>query len=277
MRGLLERHVEYTGSTVAARLLEDWPAAAQQFVKVMPKDYRRVLNEQRRGELERQKDAPVAVARWLNRPGSSSSAARRRRAGRSASASTTGSRSTRTSRRSRCATQAARCMDCGIPFCHQGCPLGNIIPDWNDLVYRDQWHEAIERLHATNNFPEFTGRLCPAPCEAACVLGINNDPVTIKQVELTIIEHACREGWIAPEPPQVQTGKTVAVIGSGPAGLAAAQQLARAGHERHRLRARRPHRRPAALRHPRLQDGEGVHRPPPRADGGRGRRRSARR
>ena len=126
--------------------------------------------------------------------------------------------------------QAARCMDCGIPFCHQGCPLGNIIPDWNDLVYRGNWREAIERLHATNNFPEFTGRLCPAPCEAACVLGINNDPVTIKQVELTIIEHAYAEGWIAPEPPVVKTGKTVAVIGSGPAGMAAAQQLARAGH-----------------------------------------------
>ena len=126
--------------------------------------------------------------------------------------------------------QAARCMDCGIPFCHQGCPLGNIIPDWNDLVYRDRWQEAIERLHATNNFPEFTGRLCPAPCEASCVLGINQDPVTIKQVELTIIEHAFREGWIKPEPAAVQTGKQVAVIGSGPAGLAAAQQLARAGH-----------------------------------------------
>ncbi len=126
--------------------------------------------------------------------------------------------------------QAARCMDCGIPFCHQGCPLGNIIPDWNDLVYRDRWREAIERLHATNNFPEFTGRLCPAPCEAACVLGINSDPVTIKQVELTIIEHAYREGWIEPEPARVRTEKKVAVVGSGPAGLAAAQQLARAGH-----------------------------------------------
>jgi glutamate synthase (NADPH/NADH) small chain len=126
--------------------------------------------------------------------------------------------------------QAARCMDCGIPFCHQGCPLGNIIPDWNDLVYRSHWREAIERLHATNNFPEFTGRLCPAPCEAACVLGINDDPVTIKQVELTIIETAWREGWIKPELPTVLTGKRVAVIGSGPAGLACAQQLARAGH-----------------------------------------------
>ncbi len=126
--------------------------------------------------------------------------------------------------------QAARCMDCGIPFCHQGCPLGNIIPDWNDLVYRDHWRDAIDRLHATNNFPEFTGRLCPAPCEAACVLGINADPVTIKQVEVTIIDRAWEEGWVKPEPPEHKTGKSVAVIGSGPAGLAAAQQLARAGH-----------------------------------------------
>ncbi len=126
--------------------------------------------------------------------------------------------------------QAARCMDCGIPFCHQGCPLGNIIPDWNDLVYRDRWRDAIDRLHATNNFPDFTGRLCPAPCEAACVLGINSDPVTIKQIEYEIIERAWDEGWIAPEPAAVKTGKTVAVIGSGPAGLACAQQLARAGH-----------------------------------------------
>ncbi|MCL6644895.1 MAG: glutamate synthase subunit beta [Dehalococcoidia bacterium] len=128
-------------------------------------------------------------------------------------------------------TQAARCMDCGIPFCHQGCPLGNIIPDWNDLVYRDRWRDAIDRLHATNNFPEFTGRLCPAPCEAACVLGINADPVTIKQVELEIIEYAWQAGWVKPEPATHRTGKTVAVIGSGPAGLACAQQLARAGHE----------------------------------------------
>ncbi len=128
-------------------------------------------------------------------------------------------------------TQAARCMDCGIPFCHSGCPLGNIIPDWNDLVYRDRWRDAIDRLHATNNFPEFTGRLCPAPCEAACVLGINADPVTIKQVELEIIEYAWNAGWVKPEPASHRTGKSVAVVGSGPAGLACAQQLARAGHE----------------------------------------------
>jgi glutamate synthase (NADPH/NADH) small chain len=127
--------------------------------------------------------------------------------------------------------QASRCMDCGIPFCNNGCPLGNLIPDWNDLVYRDHWHEAIDRLHATNNFPEFTGRLCPAPCEAACVLGINADPVTIKQVEVEIIDRAWSEGWVTPEMPAVRTGRKVAVIGSGPAGLAAAQQLTRAGHE----------------------------------------------
>ena len=127
--------------------------------------------------------------------------------------------------------QASRCMDCGIPFCNNGCPLGNIIPDFNDLVYRDRWEDAYHRLHATNNFPEFTGRLCPAPCEAACVLGINSDPVTIKQVELEIVERAWNEGWIKPILAKEKTGKRVAVIGSGPAGLAAAQQLTRAGHD----------------------------------------------
>ena len=126
--------------------------------------------------------------------------------------------------------QAGRCMDCGIPFCHQGCPLGNIIPEWNDLVWRDDWEGAIERLHATNNFPEFTGRLCPAPCETACVLGINQDPVTIKNVEVSIADRAWDTGLVRPEPPEWLSGKTVAVIGSGPAGLAAAQQLTRAGH-----------------------------------------------
>jgi len=126
--------------------------------------------------------------------------------------------------------QAGRCMDCGIPFCHNGCPLGNLIPEWNDLVWRKDWQAASERLHATNNFPEFTGRLCPAPCETACVLGINQDPVSIKQVEVEIVDAAWQEGWITPQPAPRQSGKTVAVIGSGPAGLAAAQQLARAGH-----------------------------------------------
>ncbi len=127
--------------------------------------------------------------------------------------------------------QAGRCMDCGIPFCNNGCPLGNLIPDWNDLVYRDHWRDAIDRLHATNNFPEFTGRLCPAPCESACVLGINSDPVTIKQVEVEIVDRAWEEGWVLPQIPSVRTGKRCAVIGSGPAGLAAAQQLTRAGHD----------------------------------------------
>jgi glutamate synthase (NADPH/NADH) small chain len=126
--------------------------------------------------------------------------------------------------------QAARCMDCGIPFCHQGCPLGNLIPDWNDLIYRNRWQDAIDRLHATNNFPEFTGTLCPAPCEGSCVLDINNDPVTIRAIELATIDHAFEEGWVKPEPPGVRTGRKVAVVGSGPAGLAAAQQLNRAGH-----------------------------------------------
>ncbi|MCW0214672.1 MAG: glutamate synthase subunit beta [Pseudonocardia sp.] len=127
--------------------------------------------------------------------------------------------------------QAGRCMNCGIPFCHQGCPLGNLIPEWNDLVWRKDWREATERLHATNNFPEFTGTLCPAPCEAACVLAINNDAVTIKQVEIEIIDRAWDEGWVSPQPAETKTGKKVAVVGSGPSGLAAAQQLTRAGHD----------------------------------------------
>ena len=127
--------------------------------------------------------------------------------------------------------QAGRCMDCGIPFCNNGCPLGNLIPDWNDLVFRDRWRDAIDRLHATNNFPEFTGRLCPAPCETACVVGINRDPVTIKQVEVEIVDRAWSEGWITPQLAAERTGRRVAIVGSGPAGLAAAQQLARAGHD----------------------------------------------
>jgi glutamate synthase (NADPH) small chain len=126
--------------------------------------------------------------------------------------------------------QGARCMDCGIPFCHEGCPLGNLIPEWNDLVYRDDWSEAIERLHATNNFPEFTGRLCPAPCEGSCVLGINAEPVAIERIEYEIVERAWTEGWVGPVRSTTTTGKRVAVVGSGPSGLAAAQQLARAGH-----------------------------------------------
>ncbi|MDR2279296.1 MAG: FAD-dependent oxidoreductase, partial [Gordonia sp. (in: high G+C Gram-positive bacteria)] len=128
-------------------------------------------------------------------------------------------------------TQASRCMDCGVPFCHNGCPLGNLIPEWNDLVYKDRWDAGIDRLHATNNFPEFTGRLCPAPCEASCVLGINQPAVTIKQVEVELVEKAFDEGTVTPILPSEKTGKKVAVVGSGPAGLAAAQQLTRAGHD----------------------------------------------
>src|SRR5712692_1637998 len=135
--------------------------------------------------------------------------------------------------------QAARCMDCGVPFCHtgtllsgmaSGCPINNLIPEWNDLVYRGLWREALERLHKTNNFPEFTGRVCPAPCEGSCVLGLNSDPVTIKSIECAIIDRAFEEGWVVPEPPRARTGKQVAVVGSGPAGLAAADQLNKAGH-----------------------------------------------
>ncbi|MDA8074157.1 MAG: FAD-dependent oxidoreductase, partial [Actinomycetota bacterium] len=127
-------------------------------------------------------------------------------------------------------TQGARCMDCGIPFCHDACPLGNLIPEWNDLVYRGDWEDAAERLHSTNNFPEMTGRLCPAPCEAACVLGISTDPVTIEHIEEEVAERAWAEGWVTPHAPASRTGRRVAVVGSGPAGLACAQQLARAGH-----------------------------------------------
>ena len=126
--------------------------------------------------------------------------------------------------------QGARCMDCGVPFCHEGCPLGNLIPDWNDLVYRDKWQDAIVQLHATNNFPEFTGRICPAPCESACVLAINDDAVAIEQIEMAIAERAFDEGWVVPEPPDRRTGKTVGVVGSGPAGLAVAAELNKSGH-----------------------------------------------
>ena len=148
-------------------------------------------------------------------------------------------------------TQAARCMDCGIPFCHTGCPVNNIIPDWNDLVYRDHWKEAIRVLHSTNNFPEFTGRICPAPCETACVLGINEPPVTIKVIEKNIVERAWAEGWIQPEPPEMRTGKRIAVVGSGPSGLAAASGIAGSPSRILACRAAAPRRRAAAFETPR--------------------------
>ena len=147
-------------------------------------------------------------------------------------------------------------MDCGIPFCTSGCPVNNIIPDWNDLVYRGNWKQALDTLHSTNNFPEFTGRICPAPCEAACTLNINNDAVGIKSIEHAIIDKGWENGWVVPQPPEQKTGKRVAVVGSGPAGLAAAQQLARAGHSVVVFEKNRPHRRLAALWHSRFQDGQ---------------------
>ena len=168
--------------------------------------------------------------------------------------------------------QGARCMDCGIPFCHEGCPLGNLIPDWNDLVYRDRWRDALTKLHATNNFPEFTGLICPAPCESACVLDINDDAVTIEQIELAIVTRGFEEGWIAPEPPDVRTDRTVAVIGSGPPGLAVAAELNKLGHARHGLRARRGARRAAALRRAGREAREVDHRPAREAARGRGHR-----
>ncbi len=155
--------------------------------------------------------------------------------------------------------QGARCMDCGIPFCHtgqlvsgmaSGCPIHNLIPEWNDLVYRGLWKEALERLHKTNNFPEFTGRVCPAPCEGSCVLGINNPPVTIKNIEVSIIDHGWENGWVVPEPPKKRTGKKVAVIGSGPAGLSRRRAIEQGRPSRHRFRTRRPPRRFAHVWHP---------------------------
>ena len=163
--------------------------------------------------------------------------------------------------------QAARCMDCGIPYCHTGCPVNNQIPDWNDLVYRGNWQEAARNLHTTNNFPEVTGRVCPAPCEASCTLNIDDNPVAIKTIECAIADRAFEQGWIKPEPPSVKTGRKVAIVGSGPAGMACAQQLAPRRPRRARVREIRQSRRPASLRHSRLQDGEVSRRSPRRADG----------
>ena len=166
--------------------------------------------------------------------------------------------------------QGARCMECGVPFCHDGCPLGNLIPDWNDLVYQDRWREAIDQLHATNDFPEWTGLICPAPCEPACVLAINDDPVAIKQIELAIVERAWEEGWIQPAPPAHRTGRSVAVVGSGPAGLAAAAHLNRAGHD---VVVYERDEGPGGLLRfgvPGLQAGEALRRPAHRPPRGRG-------
>ena len=254
---LIEEHHLRTQSPVAARILRAWDEYLPRFVKVMPHDYKRALAEL--AEAERARDRARGVdgrrglrghgARWASRTPTPSdrpliarrsalSRVPRGRARRHARArpGAADRRLPNGVRGVRCRSQGlrdqgGRCMECGVPFCHSGCPLGNLIPDWNDLVYRDRWREAIDQLHATNNFPEFTGKLCPAPCEAACVLEIREgDAVSIKQIEVSIINRAWDEGWVVPKPPAVETGRTVAVIGAGPAGLAAAQQLRRAGH-----------------------------------------------
>ena len=237
VRDLLARHRDVTGSPRAAWILEHWADAQPKFIKVFPHEYKRVLGvarvEQRfmlhpqlrrlswrlpqrcsmgkvTGFLEIDREQPTRrkaderIKDWFEIYEPFPEEKQRE--------------------------QGARCMDCGVPFCHTGCPVNNLIPDWNDLVYGNRWEAAIRRLHSTNNFPEFTGRICPAPCEAACVLGINQPPVSIKLIERSIVERAWDEGWIHPEPPEQATGKRVAVVGSGPAGLAAAQQLRRAGH-----------------------------------------------
>ncbi len=251
-----------------------------EFVKVMPLDYRRVLEEQRLAARNgtngtahtRDRLEEMEVSAWVSRPASWNSPAR---------LPTRRPVSQRISDflevynpfpDEKMRAQAARCMDCGIPFCHQGCPLGNLIPDWNDLVYRNQWRAAIDRLHATNNFPEFTGKLCPAPCEASCVLGINNDPVTIKQIEAGIIDRAWDEGWVGPAAAQGADGQDRGGRRLRPGGAGVRPAARPRRPLGHRVRARRPDRRAAPLRHPRLQDGEAVPRPPARADGGRGRR-----
>jgi glutamate synthase (NADPH) small chain len=169
------------------------------------------------------------------------------------------------------AEQGARCMDCGIPYCHQGCPVDNLIPDWNDLVYRGEWRQAIETLHSTNNFPEFTGRICPAPCEASCTLNLDDVPVTIKSIECAIVDKAWAEDWIKPQVAQRRTGKRVAIVGSGPAGLACAQQLARAGHQVAIFEKVRSDRRPAPLWDPGFQAEQEADRSPHGADAYRGR------
>ncbi len=235
IRDMIAAHVDATDSAVGQRILADWNSELTHFKKVMPRDFKRVLQaiadaEQQRSTMwtrrswRPQVPDPRGFIKYTHRETAAPAAG-----GPAAARLERGLRGLPPRPRSR--VQATRCMDCGIPFCHNGCPLGNLIPEWNDLVRTDRWRDAIERLHATNNFPEFTGRLCPAPCEGSCVLGINQDPVTIKQIEVEIIDNAFDEGWVVPLPPDRLTGKKVAVVGSGPAGLAAAQQLTRAGHE----------------------------------------------
>ena len=245
VRGLLERHRDLTGSPRAAWILEHWADAQQRFIKVFPHEYKRVLGvARRRGRWCGPGFSPNFVARgggsrggaaWVRSQVFLKSNANSPPAARSKSACTTGSKSTSLSLKRKQREQGARCMDCGVPFCHTGCPVNNLIPDWNDLVYNGRWQSAIRRLHATNNFPEFTGRICPAPCEASCVLGINQPAVSIKLIEKSIVERAWDEGWIHPEPPEHNTGKRVAVVGSGPAGLGRRATVAPRRPLRHRV------------------------------------------
>ena len=230
LRILVEKHLLFTGSARARELLDDWDNALANFVKVMPMDYRRALDRSaRRTPGGRSRCRGLSFS--MGRPTGFLEIERHDR----------GYEKPDVRRRSwkeflkplpepELAEQAARCMDCGIPFCHNGCPVNNLIPDWNNLVYRHQWQAALSALHSTNNFPEFTGRICPAPCEAACTLNIDDNPVTIKTIECAIVDRGWAEGWITPHLPSHRTGKRVAVVGSGPAGMACAQQLARAGH-----------------------------------------------
>ena len=255
IRRLLERHHEYTASPRAKALLDDWDTTVSRFIRVVPNDYRRVLEAQARMREQGTLAGGGRDGRLRGeRPG------RAPRGGELTMGKTTGFMEFEREKahvrpplerikdwneahppyeEETLRQQGARCMDCGIPYCHAGalvnglalgCPINNLIPEWNDLVYRGQWREAIIRLHKTNNFPEFTGRVCPAPCEGSCTVGISGQPVTIKTIEAEIIDRAFREGWIVPEPPLARTGFKVAVVGSGPAGLSAAAQLNRAGH-----------------------------------------------
>ena len=238
----------------------------RRFVKVMPRDYKRVLRAgqgARQSAATRRPRADRGGRQWVRSP-VSSKINRKKPPTRPVDERLHDWREVYLAVPAEAAQeQAARCMDCGIPFCHSGCPLGNLIPDWNDLVYRDRWQAAIERLHATNNFPEFTGRLCPAPCEGACVLGINDEPVTIKAIEVAIIDRAFSEGWvIAAAAGRCAPASSVAVVGSGPAGLAAARSAQPRRPHGHGVRARRSHRRAAALRHPGVQAREAGPRSP---------------
>ena len=275
---------------MAARLLDDWPATLNRIVKVMPHDYKRALAEQLAAEGEAEVAAaaagPAATPGYARRRtdlrplmGELGAFLRLERVGfdkRDPEERVRDYRQyfslpdDRTLR-----DQGARCMDCGVPFCHEGCPLGNLIPDWNDLVYRDRWRDALTKLHATNNFPEFTGLICPAPCESACVLDINDDAVTIEQIELAIVTRGFEEGWIAPEPPESRTDRTVAVIGSGPAGPGGGGRAQQARPPRHGLRARRGAGRAAPLRRARRQAREVDHRPAREPARGGGRSSSA--